>query len=538
MFDTDARHPLIYMYETPIQKEEYQSAVDELAGTPVEALTFSLGDTRSLLHNTKVGGRWGDGIDRWPHLIWKRARQNADRLIAEGNDPLRVICDRGRELGVLIYPSLFVQQGGRERAIKSWVDEEVGTAFTRTAGAGLVMEMTPLHIGAAGDLADDPAANCYDFKHQEVRDERSAVIEETLANYEVDGFELHLSYAPHYFHPREVEAGRATMTEWIGSVYNTVKASGPDRELVVRIPAGIDGCLSAGLDPVEWVRRGIVDVIAAEHVIGAERNGLVDPMTDFRPLVEAAKGSPCRVLAGLHAVVMSDRQGEASIEVVRAAACNYWAQGVDGLYLMEWWLSWPYDSRFYEKLREVPYPEVMAPKDKYYVIPNRSGGRAYAGGQATQLPAGLQVGTPASFDLTISDDLPHWDEMGRVLEVLLRFRLTGNTELDRVGFKLNGKDLPSNSMRKINELYRMKGPNKGGGGGSGYWYIFRLERDDWPVTGGNTLEVTLLERDPGVLPSVSVHFVELEVRYLMGRSFHRGLVDPDLGPYVSTSKGF
>ncbi len=128
--------------------------------------------------------------------------------------------------------------------------------------------------------------------------------------------------------------------------------------------------------------------------------------------------------------------------------------------------------------------------------------------------------------------------MGRVLEVLLRFRLTSTTEMDRVGFRLNGKDLPSNSMRKINELYRMKGPNKGGGGGSGYWYIFRLERDYWPVTGGNTLEVTLLERDPGVLLPVSVHFVELEVRYLMGRSFHRGLVDPDLGPYVSTSKGF
>lgn len=526
MFDTDARHPLIYMYETPMQKEEYQSAVDELAGTPVEALTFSLGDTRSLLHDTKVGGMWGDGIDRWPHIIWKRARQNADRLIAEGNDPLRLVCDRGRELGILIYPSLFVQQGPRERMIESWADEEVGTEFAATGGAGFVAEMKPLHVGAAGDLAaDDPAANCYDFKHQEVRDERSAVIEETLANYDVGGFELHLSYTPYYFHPNEVEAGRETMTEWIAGVYKTVKASGPDRELVVRIPASIDRCLAVGLDPVEWVRRGSVDVIAAEHM------NLVDPMADFRPLIEAAKGSDCRVLAGLPAGVMSDRQGAASIEVVRATACNYWAQGVDGIYLMGWYGSWPYDSRFYEKLREVPYPDVMAAKDKYYVMPNPSARRAFASGQTTQLPAGLEVGTPARFDLTISDDLPRWDDVGRVLEVLLRFRLSSNTELDRVGFKLNGRELPANGMRKINELYRMKGPNKGGGGGSGYWHIFRLERDDWPVTGSNTLEVTLLERDPGVLPPASVHFVELEVRYLMGRSFHRGFVDPDLGPY-------
>ncbi|MFT5089230.1 MAG: hypothetical protein ACI906_001745 [Candidatus Latescibacterota bacterium] len=40
MFENDGRHPLIYMCEPPIQIEEYQSAVDELAGTPVEALMF------------------------------------------------------------------------------------------------------------------------------------------------------------------------------------------------------------------------------------------------------------------------------------------------------------------------------------------------------------------------------------------------------------------------------------------------------------------------------------------------------------------
>ena len=36
MFYHDGRHPLIYMYEPPIQKEEYEAGVDELVGTPVE----------------------------------------------------------------------------------------------------------------------------------------------------------------------------------------------------------------------------------------------------------------------------------------------------------------------------------------------------------------------------------------------------------------------------------------------------------------------------------------------------------------------
>jgi hypothetical protein len=30
------------MYEPPMQKEEYESAVDELAGTPIDALMFCM----------------------------------------------------------------------------------------------------------------------------------------------------------------------------------------------------------------------------------------------------------------------------------------------------------------------------------------------------------------------------------------------------------------------------------------------------------------------------------------------------------------
>ena len=40
-----------------------------------------------------------------------------------------------------------------------------------------------------------------DFKHQEVRDERFALIQEVLQNYPVDGFELYFGHY-HYFHPR------------------------------------------------------------------------------------------------------------------------------------------------------------------------------------------------------------------------------------------------------------------------------------------------------------------------------------------------
>ncbi len=101
------------------------------------------------------------------------------------------------------------------------------------------------------------------------------------------------------------------------------------------------------------------------------------------------------------------------------------------------------------------------------------------------------------------------------------------TERDRFRFRLNGNDLPDSQLRRINEMYRMSAPRYRTG--SGYWFVFRPDRALWPHEGLNTLEVFLLERDPGVTAQIYLRDVELEIKYLMGRSFHR-IDDPDLGP--------
>ena len=105
-----------------------------------------------------------------------------------------------------------------------------------------------------------------------------------------------------------------------------------------------------------------------------------------------------------------------------------------------------------------------------------------------------------------------------------------STELDRLEFRLNGRPLPDRMLRKISEVYKISGPRYRVMGA--YWYVFRLDPDHWPANGENVLRVTLRERDPDVLgDSCVLRDVELEVKYLMGRSFSRGFVDPDLGPY-------
>jgi hypothetical protein len=106
-------------------------------------------------------------------------------------------------------------------------------------------------------------------------------------------------------------------------------------------------------------------------------------------------------------------------------------------------------------------------------------------------------------------------------------RIENTTEIERLRFKLNGKELPDSLLRKINEIYWMAAPRYRSG--ACYWFIFKLDWDLWPQQGHNTLEVTLLNRDLEVVHQINIRDVELETKYLMGKNFHRGFVDPDLG---------
>ncbi|NKB65425.1 MAG: hypothetical protein GKR89_00045 [Candidatus Latescibacteria bacterium] len=518
LFDHDARHPLIYMYEPPIQRAELEAGVDELAGTPVEALMLMLGDVRSLLYASKAGESWGQHVERWPHIIWRRAQQNFAQLIEAGHDPLQVLCDRAHAKGMKLYAQLLVQQGPRERMLKSWEQEGADAEAWR-------LDLQPWEIGAKGGVeADWPGYRCPDFMRDEVRAGTLAVVEEVLRDYPVDGFELQMAYTPYLFHPDEVEEGRAVMNEWIGQVHRAVRQR-PDRELVVTVPAALGGCRAVGLDPLGWIEGGLVDALVAEPAAP------LDPETDFGPLIEAARGRDCRILAALHSRVDSDRIGEATTAMMRAAACNYWRQGIDGMYLAHWFGCWPYGAEFYEKLREVPDADIMAPKDKIYRVPsakNAPAGPLWPPQKAPPLPLELPLGQAVTVPLTISDDLAYWGQRGRVHEVLLRLRLQGATEQDLYAVHLNGQPLPDGNLRRINRLYTMAGPRYRA---DGYWFIYRLEGDHWPVSGRNTLQMLLQQRDGEAVPGVLLGDVELEIRYLLGRHFHRGFVDADLGPW-------
>ena len=517
MFDHDSRHSLIYLYEPPIYKEQIEAAVDELAGTPVDAIMWTLGEGRTMLHDTKVGEKWGHNVEKWPHIVFQRAQRNLEKLISEGNDPLQVVCDQAHKKGLLLYPNLILQQSYTEPG-------------TDPRSSNFRFENRHLEIGVNGDLDETfPGKTYLDFKHKEVQDERFNIVQEVLNNYPVDGFELNFNlFAPIFFHPSEVEEGQKTMTQWVKRVYEEVKKSGTDRELTVVVPLDTKLALEGGLDTQEWISQGIVDVVVGQQFSLA---GPPDSTANFGPLVEAAKGTNCRIHGAIHSGLDSDRMKLPSIEVVRAVASNYYQQGVDGLYLAHWFAYWPYGAEFYEMLRELPHEDIMAPKDKIHIVPTQSmqpvNEKVY-GKIEKQLPQSLEVSQTVTVNFRMSDDLNRWNSMKRLHEIILRIRIDGYTEQDSLKFALNVKKLPESLLRQINRMYMMSAPRYRVGG---QWFIFRLDNANWPNRGENQLEVTLIDKDPKVRGETHLRDVELEIKYLMGKNFHRGYVDQDLGPY-------
>ena len=83
---------------------------------------------------------------KWNHLIFRRAYQNALHLIQEGNDPLRIICDRAHDVGLLFlsHPA----DAARERRARRAGGYDIRSSDFR-------LDNKHLEIGAKGNLDPD-----------------------------------------------------------------------------------------------------------------------------------------------------------------------------------------------------------------------------------------------------------------------------------------------------------------------------------------------------------------------------------------------
>lgn len=469
LFNSDGGTPVFYHFKAPMSRRQLCRVINGLRGTQVDVFVPCVqhGDDQ-FYYPTKVGeiydGRYiKDGEFGDP--ILGRAANNVKSLLERGIDPVEVWTERAHELGMEIWPSLRMNDLHKDTS--------------RFATTKSQWELQHRHLLIGKDVPKGygkPFTWAMNYAEEEVRRRKLAIIEEVCTDYDVDGFEMDFLRSPsHYFRRGQERAGMPLMNDLVRKVRammdRIADARGRKLTLAVRVPTHLEYCERIGLDPRTWFREGLVDWVIPMAP------GYLDMNADVRSFVKLARGTTCRVAGGLEFYQRNYATdpnkpwaiGQATIELLRAAASGYWQEGARGIYLFNYDCHGPFPLRGKKRqaLREIGDPATLAGKDKHYVVTLDMRLRTPEAGGDKQLPADLaEDGAERRFTFTIGDDLASAEQEGLLHKLTLRVTFDKGLDIVRlvriIRFRLNGRMLQNGSIRKGSYEFRKVLPLKKG----------------------------------------------------------------------------
>ena len=533
-FYDDGRHYSgLYQFAPPLEAADLTYAVDQLVDSGVDTLLYSAGlEGGAVQYGSQVAQKWGDNVDVWVHPIFYRASRNLQQLVADGNDPMRILAERCHQKGIWFIPTcpVCIIGGGAE--------SERG--YGRKSD--FVFDNPQFYVGED----DHPQAELLgrmfgtgrlNFLHAEVRRERFQIFEELLTRYESDGVELDLSL-DNEFGPfcrfGEVAQLAPVLTQWIRDIREVARtaeqAQGRRKRVYIRIPSGPPSMWRIpGFEVETWVSEKLVDglVCMSPYKKETPRNALLmfDQDLDLSAAVRLTRGTGCRVLAGITSSLGRQLESTATGPMVWAAAALAYDKGADGFGLSSGgWVpnGWPWTAAEYETLRYLGHPELLATADKNYRVRSLARGASDPKPlfpiQDPILPQRLPEGKPVNLPLAVADDLPRWQALGRVKSVRLRVRVTSiEPSLDKMAVTLNGRSLPDAIRNDIDLHFRVL--KNMAVGPYGYILEYHLPPDHYPRKGTNQVGVTLVKRDPRISGPVDVVDVDCHIDYRHHRNF-------------------
>ena len=478
IYHNDARHYYLFVFEPPMRLEDAWTPVDEVAGTAVDTLSYCVERGDGAFWPTEVGLRFGTDMRPFTNQIVWRAWECMQSLLDRGLDPLGVVVDRAHARGMDFFADLRLSTYG-----------------------GMAAD----HMIANGGRG---------WGHAEVRDHQLAIVDELVAEYPIDGFELDYTAAfdesgSFYFPREEVADSTAIMTEWVRQASASVRSSGDgSRAIGARIYPAEEANLAQGLDVRTWLEEGLLDFVMPVHYAYTD----LDPNMPFRWVIEPAHAMEASVYGFLQHYVRSDVTGAAMKEYAkaehfRAAAANYWDWGVDGL--CSYMFRWPLGIEERAILTEWGDPELIAEAPKHYVLARRAE-EAARHGYDQPLPhefRSVEAGTAKAIEFYIADDLGGADD--RSTEVRLRLCFSNIVSADRFSVVLNGQSVAGETMHRVRRTEPNTLPHSSP---RNHALDFHL-RNILPRRGDNTLSVTLESRPEGLEGSVRLEEVEIDIDY-------------------------
>ena len=509
IYYNDLRHYLMYRFDPPMSLHQFRRPVDEVLCTGVDTLSVGLASGQTFWHDTKVGLKWGERVERHNNgVMWWRAGENLEHALSQGIDPLKVVIDRAHEKGLQILCSLKLNDPSYLESDKLyWLGK-------------LKWDHPEMMIGEE-DPDEPKIATCSDYARPEVRQERLDVLEEVVGNYGPDGIELDDclkdSHLRVFFKPSEVRRNTLILTGFIRDVRSLLDHMGEKWGrrigLAMRVHPTEDGNLAAGMDVRTWLSEGLLDLVVP--YLGGPHDKLTDSQFSFDWLAAATRDSGAWVYSPAGRVPYDDRHYEQTIEMFRATASNLHARGADGLYLED--LKWPHDRDQYMVLREMGDPDTYARKTKHYM---------FAPGIDTpdsapldrRLPVTMTEGLTACIPVFVGDDLDSARQDGELKSVELGVRIVQTGPDDRFTFRFNGEELSEDNAEIVTyyggstafAAFRAGLPARID---TYYWYHFDLPID-LVRHGQNTFELTMDSRFAPRMEERLLHQIELVVNYV------------------------
>ena len=502
----------------PLSAEQYLEAVcgTQVAGKPVDALFWTglQNPTGIARYNTKVGEVQGS---RPPAVMtageWT-FRTTLLGMIAQGHDPLALICDRCHDLGTDAWLSFRFNDAHHCYT----ANHEKGSKASR-----IYLERPDLRIGPDHGWKMEVAERLWDYVKAGVRDHVFALLQEAYLDYDVDGVELDFMRHPAFFPKARVDEGREIMNAFIARLRaladEAAERKGRPQGLAVRVPSYEPACAEIGLDWRTWVREGWVDVLTASAFHSAEHE------VDLAPFVEGCRDSRTLVYwciestAGFPNVEYNTTiyyggvPNGPSTEHYRGMALGAYEQGVDGLYFFNFHFAFERyathpDVAFLHELHD---PDLLRGRDHIYLVSRQtadSHDRFFQCAPPRPLPRSLTAEErECSLALTVGADLKGAAAAKTLRSARLRLLLTGLTAVDKIAVLWDGAELAGAFEPPLAPGTWQQWS------GRHFWVADLTRLGLAPARGKHECTVRLEHRNPEVDEPIVVDFCELDVRF-------------------------
>lgn len=371
IYNSDADNMFIYA-KPPIGPADIYPYVDEIATAGVTTFYMCPNYGMPVNYPSEVTQMFGTGLTAEQEaFVAKEAQEkpslsrgaaNFKSLVKAGHSPLGLVIDRAKEKGLETFITFRPNE-------VHWIEKPDEFPINlllskfwhehpewRIGKAG--DPLSQLHRDILGPRTSPVVAGWLpggmNFAVPQVREQRLAQLRECCKRFNIDGIDIDFQRFPMYFRVGEEAANIKTMTAWIGEVRQMTKEVAAKRGrpilLSVRVMAKPEQNLGLGLDPVDWAKKGLIDIVVASHYL---HNNFPLPIGEYRKLLPE------------NIPLYGSIEVEAKADNYRRIAKRLWDDGVDGIMMFNFFTCRQRGIEpEFDLLRELGDPKKIKPVDK------------------------------------------------------------------------------------------------------------------------------------------------------------------------------